>query len=70
MCTIGSVLLLDEPYHGFYIHGQTVHEHADTSMEEMREQLLKEQVPTVFMSSNVGSSCKAGGLVCLLVVMW
>ena len=42
-----SMLLLDEPYHGYYIHGQTVHEHADTSMEEMREQLLKEQLGLV-----------------------
>jgi meckelin len=42
-----SVLVLDEPYHGYYIHGRTVHEHADTSMEEMREQLLKEQLGLV-----------------------
>ena len=42
-----SLFILDEPYHGYYIHGRTVHEFADVSMEDMREQTRKEQLSLV-----------------------
>ena len=30
--------------HGYYIHGRSVHGHADTNMREMNYNLLKEEV--------------------------
>jgi len=39
-----SCLILDHRYHCFYIHGKSVHAHADVSMQEMNLQLGSEQV--------------------------
>ena len=38
-----SCFILDQRYHGFYIHGKTVHAHADASLEEMRIQVASER---------------------------
>jgi meckelin len=38
-----SCLILDHRYHGWYIHGKSVHAHADTSLEEMNLQIAYEQ---------------------------
>jgi meckelin len=44
MCTIAkvSILLLDEPYHGYYLHCRSPHQFADGTMEELQEMLHKE----------------------------
>jgi meckelin len=38
-----SVFILDFSYHGFYIHGRSVHPFADTNMSEMSSYLKKEE---------------------------
>lgn len=45
LCTVAkiSMLLLDEPYHGFYLHCRSPHQFADGSMEELVEMLHKEE---------------------------
>lgn len=41
-----SVLLLSHRCFGYYIHGRSVHGHADTNMEEMNNNLKREAVCT------------------------
>eukprot|EP01028_Stygiella_incarcerata_P007522 TRINITY_DN3121_c0_g1_i1.p1 TRINITY_DN3121_c0_g1~~TRINITY_DN3121_c0_g1_i1.p1 ORF type:complete len:976 (+),score=158.64 TRINITY_DN3121_c0_g1_i1:108-3035(+) len=45
LCSIAnvSVLILQEPTHGFYIHGRSAHSHADATMMELRNNLAKEE---------------------------
>jgi meckelin len=45
LCTVAkiSMLLLDEPYHGYYLHCRSPHQFADGSMEELVEMLHKEE---------------------------
>ncbi|CAM9776046.1 unnamed protein product, partial [Ectocarpus fasciculatus] len=45
MCTLAkvSLLLLDEPYHGYYLHCRSPHQFADGTMEELVEMLHKEE---------------------------
>ena len=45
MCTVAkvSLLLLDEPYHGYYLHCRSPHQFADGTMEELVEMLHKEE---------------------------
>ncbi|KAM9805983.1 meckelin isoform 3-T3 [Syngnathus typhle] len=44
LCSISniSVLLLPQRCYGYYIHGRSVHGHADTNMEEMSQNLRRE----------------------------
>lgn len=44
-CTISkiSVLLLDEPYHGYYLHCRSPHQYADGTMAELVELLRNEE---------------------------
>lgn len=39
-----SLFLLDERFHGYYIHGRSIHSHADTDMAEMLQNLKREEV--------------------------
>jgi meckelin len=39
-----SVIIFDELLHGYYIHGKSVHPHADTDMIDMNNNLMKEEV--------------------------
>lgn len=39
-----SLVLFDEPYHGYYVHGRSVHATADTDIEELNRCLEKEAV--------------------------
>ena len=39
-----SVLVLDEPCHGYYIHGRSVHGHSDVNMDELNRNLKREEV--------------------------
>ncbi len=39
-----SVLVLSRPLFGHYIHGKSVHGHADTDMRQMNYNFRKEQV--------------------------
>ncbi|TPX38641.1 hypothetical protein SeLEV6574_g07708 [Synchytrium endobioticum] len=45
LCSVSnvSVLLFDEPWHGYYIHGRSVHSYADTDMADLYRQLKKEE---------------------------
>jgi meckelin len=44
LCTSNiSALVLDERQHGWYLHGKTVHPHADVSLEEMNAAILSEE---------------------------
>jgi hypothetical protein len=38
-----SVLILDETFHGYYIHGRSSHSHADVSMVELTTQMKCEE---------------------------
>jgi hypothetical protein len=44
VCTVSkvSVLLMDQRYHGYYLHANAPHEHADGSMQELAEHLHEE----------------------------
>lgn len=44
VCTISkiSVFLMDAKYHGYYIHGNAPHEHADGDMRELADHLFEE----------------------------
>ena len=44
-CTIAkvSILVLDEPFHGYYLHCRSPHQHADGTMTELIEMLHKEE---------------------------
>lgn len=44
LCSVSniSVLILLEPMWGFYIHGRTIHAHADVSMDELQRNLALE----------------------------
>ena len=44
VCTLAkiSVFILDEPYHGYYLHCRSPYEYADCSMAELIEHLQKE----------------------------
>lgn len=46
LCSISniSVLALTRSQFGYYIHGRSVHGHADTNMSEMNEMLQRERV--------------------------
>ncbi len=46
LCSLSniSVLCLTRPQFGYYIHGRSVHGHADTNMREMNEMLQRERV--------------------------
>jgi meckelin len=37
-----SCLMFSERYHAYYLHGKTVHSHADVSMEQMNQQIQAE----------------------------
>ena len=45
LCTIAkvSVLILDDKYHGYYLHCRSAYTHADGDMNEIQEQLIQEQ---------------------------
>ena len=43
-----SLVIFDEPYHGCYIHGRSVHPTADTDIEELKRCLEKEAVRTFY----------------------
>ena len=45
LCTLSkiSVFVLDEPYHGYYLHCRSPHQYADSSMFELIETLQKEE---------------------------
>jgi hypothetical protein len=49
MCTIAkvSVLVLLEPYYGYYLHCRSPHQFADGSMAELVEMLHQEEVCTI-----------------------
>ena len=38
-----SIFVLDRRYHGFYIHGKTIHQHSDTSLEIINENIESER---------------------------
>jgi meckelin len=44
VCTVAkvSLLIMDQRYHGFYLHANAPHEHADGSMAELGEHLFEE----------------------------
>jgi meckelin len=44
-CTIAkvSILVLDEPFHGYYMHCRSPHQHADGTMAELMDMLHKEE---------------------------
>jgi meckelin len=44
-CTIAkvSILVLDEPFHGYYLHCRSPHQHADGTMQELIDMLHKEE---------------------------
>jgi meckelin len=44
MCTVAkvSLLIVDEKYHGYYLHANAPHEHADGDMRELTEHLFEE----------------------------
>jgi len=44
VCTVSkvSVLVMDQRYHGYYLHANAPHEHADGSMQELAEHLHEE----------------------------
>ena len=46
MCTLAkvSVLVLDEPYHGYYLHCRSPHQYADGTMSELVGMLRNEEV--------------------------
>jgi hypothetical protein len=48
LCTVMkvSVLALDARYHGFYLHGNAPHEHADGSMQDISNYLFEEAAAT------------------------
>lgn len=48
-CTIAkvSVIVLDEPFHGFYLHCRSPHQYADGSMTELIDMLHKEEAGLV-----------------------
>ncbi|KAH0794526.1 meckelin isoform X5 [Histomonas meleagridis] len=70
-----SVLILSSPTTGFYIHGRSIHAHADDEMSKLHEQLTNEakdnvglrglvqntndQVFHIYLSQNFGLSSKA-----------
>jgi meckelin len=45
LCTMAkiSVFIMDEPYHGYYLHCRSPYEYADGSMQQLAEQLKKEE---------------------------
>lgn len=45
LCTMAkvSVFVMDEPYHGYYLHCRSPYEYADGSMTQLAEQLKKEE---------------------------
>lgn len=43
LCCVVSAFLLDHKLHGYYLHGKSVHQHADCSLEEMNVQVASEQ---------------------------
>lgn len=49
LCSVSnlSVFILKDRYHGYYIHGRSVHAHADTDMREMHAMLRREEVWTL-----------------------
>ena len=49
-----SLFLMSHKLFGYYIHGRSVHGHADTNMREMDANLLKEQVRTKEVGVGVG----------------
>jgi len=46
LCSVAnvSIFMLDEKYHGFYLHGRSVHSHADTNLKEMHDMFKREEV--------------------------
>lgn len=43
VCNI-SLFIMDEPCHGYYVHGQSPHGFADTDRKELNTNLAKEEV--------------------------
>jgi len=39
-----SMIIFDESYHGYYVHGRSVHPYADTDMIDISHNLAKEAV--------------------------
>ena len=52
------MFLLSHRCFGYYIHGRSVHGHADTNMEEMNMNLKREAVGIQFTSSHVKVNLK------------
>ena len=54
LCSLSniSVFVLDHDHFGYYIHGRSVHGRADTGLREMAENLKREEVNYVTISSN------------------
>ena len=48
-----SIFILNSRYHGFYIHGKTIHQHSDTSLEEINKNIENER----------RNLCKSRGLI-------
>ena len=46
LCSVSnvSVFIMSRRLYGFYVHGRSVHGHADTDMREMNKNLDKERV--------------------------
>jgi meckelin len=46
LCSLSnvSVFVLENSQFGYYIHGRSVHGHADTGLREMHENLVREEV--------------------------
>ena len=38
-----SIFVLDHKYHGFYLHGKTIHQHSDTSLEIINKNIENER---------------------------
>lgn len=59
MCSLAnvSVFVLRESLHGFYIHGRSVHQHAEGTMLELRNNMLKEEENLVATPGLVPESC-------------
>ena len=52
-----SCFLLDSKYHGYYIHGKTIHECADASLEEINHNLENERVRFVCVLKYMKPCC-------------
>ena len=63
-----SVLVLSHRCFGYYIHGRSVHGHADTNMEEMNANLKREAVSVCVLAVS-GCVCERSFKKCSQVVV-